>query len=89
MTCKSRLSIVSALCGQFLDPALETAVTSRVKMKTDIRLQSAMSTALVTVVDQSEFGLTMTCIFLANNLYADLLLVQLCNNTSDWSKNIC
>ena len=89
MTCKSRLSIVSALCGQLLDAALETAVTSRVKMKTDIRLQSAMSTALVTVVDQSEFGLTMTCIFLANNLYADLLLVKICKNTSDWFKNIC
>ena len=47
MTCESRLSIVSALCGQLLDPALETAVTSRVKMQTDVRLQSAMSTALV------------------------------------------
>ena len=47
MTCESRLSIVSALCGQLLDPALETAVTSRVKMKTDVRVHSAMSTALV------------------------------------------
>ena len=45
MTCESRLSIVSALCGQLLDAALETAVTSRVKMKTDIRLQSAIITA--------------------------------------------
>ena len=38
MTCESRLSIVSALCGQLLDAALETAVTLHVKMKTDIRL---------------------------------------------------
>ena len=47
MTCESRLSIVSALCGQFLDAALETAVTSRVKMKTDVRVHSVRSTALV------------------------------------------
>ena len=47
MTCESRLSIVSALCGQFLNPALETAVTSRVKMKTDVKVHSVRSTALV------------------------------------------